>query len=57
MVLDFPVKVGHTKIVPAELESPLGRELSVRGLGFAVALSICWKIDFSCVYTEGPIKL
>ena len=46
-----------TKIlVKADLDF-LHRELFVRGLGFAVALSVLWKIDFACVYTGGPIQL
>ena len=42
-------KKDHTKIVPADLDSPR-RELFVRGLGFVVALSVRWQIDFSCAF-------
>ena len=35
------VEMNFTKVVPADVNSP-GRELSVRGLGFVVALSDRW---------------
>ena len=44
------------KIDNADLEFPC-RELSVRGLGFVIALSVRWQIDFSCASTRGPIQL
>ena len=34
-------KIDHTKIDKADLDSSR-RELSVGGLGFVVALSVCW---------------
>ena len=37
--------MDHTNIVTADLDSPR-RELSVRGLGFVVALSVRWQINF-----------
>ena len=46
------VKMGHTKIYSVDLNS-LRRELFVRGLGFVVALLVCWQIDFSCDFCFG----
>ena len=48
--------MGHTKIVKAGLTSPR-QELSVRGLGFIVTLSVFSGIVFSCAYTRQPIQL
>ena len=41
--------MDHTKIVPADLDSHQ-RELSLRGLGFVVALSFFLELIFMCVY-------
>ena len=43
--------MDHTKMDPADLDFPC-EELSVHGLGFVVALSVHWEIDFLCVYTR-----
>ena len=40
-------KIDFTKIVTADLNAPY-RELSNGGLRIAVALLVCWQIDFSC---------
>ena len=48
--------MDHTKMVQADLDSPC-RELSNGGLGIIVAPTFFSRIYFSCVYTEGAIKL
>ena len=48
--------MDYTKIYLADLNFPC-RDLSNGDLGFVVALSVCCQIDYSCVYTEGPIQL
>ena len=48
--------MGHTKIVRTDLNSPC-RELSVRGLGFVVALPVFSGINFVCAPTERAIQL
>ena len=48
--------MGRTETFPVDLNSPC-REISNGGLGFVVALSVRWQINFSCVYSEGPIQL
>ena len=50
------IKMGHTKIDHMDLDSPR-QELSVRGLGFVVALLVHWGIIFVCASTGGPIQL
>ena len=49
-------KMDDTKLNPADLNFSC-QELSNGGLGFVVALSVCWQINVSCVYTGGPIQL
>ena len=46
------VKNDHTKIYTADLDSPR-RELSARGLGFAVTLSVHSGIVFQCASNWG----
>ena len=41
--------MNHTKIVPADLDSPR-RELLNSGLGLVVTLLVHWQINFSCVH-------
>ena len=41
--------MDHTKLDQAHLDSPR-RELSNGGLGFVVALLVCWQIIFVCVH-------
>ena len=48
--------MDKTKIDPADLNPPRC-ELSNGGLGFVVALSVRWQIDFLCAYTGSPIQL
>ena len=48
--------MNHTKINPKYLDSSC-RELFVRGLGFFIALSAFWGINFSCACTGCPIQL
>ena len=48
--------MDQTKIDLTDLNPPR-RELSNGGLGFVVALSVCWQIDFLCACTGGPIQL
>ena len=48
--------MNFTKIDKADLNYPC-RELFVRGLGFAVALSVFWSIDFVCACIGDPIQL
>ena len=48
--------MDHTKTYQADLDLPC-RELSVRGLGFVVALLVRWQIYFSCSSTVGAIQL
>ena len=55
-VIKKEVKIDHTKTVQADLGSPR-QELFVNGLGFAVSLSVSWKIIFSCLSTGGPMQL
>ena len=43
------VKMGQTKIVPTDLDSPR-RELSVRGLGFVVAIPFFGELIFLLRY-------
>ena len=47
--------MGHTKIVPADLDSPR-RELFVCGLRAVAPLSVRWQINFSCVYFGRAIQ-
>ena len=47
--------MDHTNIDQPDLDSPR-QELSVRGLGFVVALSFRWQMNFSCATTGGPIQ-
>ena len=48
--------MNHAKIGTAYLDSPR-RELSNGGLGIVVALTVFSEINFSCVFTVGPIQL
>ena len=48
--------MGHLEIVTAYSDSPR-RELSVRDLGFVVALTVCCQINVSCAYTGREMQL
>ena len=48
--------MDHTKMDQADLDSPC-QGLSVRGLGFVVAFSVCSGIDLLCASTRGLIQL
>ena len=50
------VKMGHTKIDHADLDSPR-QELSIRGLGIVIALLVRQGIALSRASTGGPIQL
>ena len=51
VILKKRSNMDHIKIDTAYLDSPC-QELSVRGLGFVVALMVCWEID-SCMRSLG----
>ena len=50
VILKKEVKIDHTKIDPADLNSPR-QELSVHSLGFVITLLVRWQINFLCAST------
>ena len=51
------IKMDHTKLDQKYLDLFNLQELSVRGLGFVAALSVCSGIDSSCAYSGEAIQL
>ena len=49
--------MDHTKLDQKDLDLFNPQELSVRGLGFVAALSVCSGIDSSCAYSGEAIQL